>query len=500
MVTWTGDVRMPLRWWGSGPTVPAMRFALLLALLAASVAGAQEYPTLVMAKCSACHPVPRPTSMPRHAWPKVADTMAYLMERANFPFTEPELEEILDFYIANSPVALEQIPDDLAEPGLVFQKQSIGRLELSERPQVTSVKFAEIDGDPATTELVVTDNNHSNVSVVTRDAAGAWSERTIARMAAPVNTTPVDFDQDGDLDLAVSTMGSIYPNDDLIGEFHLLVNDGQGSFEDLTLLSGVPRITDCAPGDYDGDGDIDFVIAFFGWRYTGMIGLLRQEEGGFGPLETILEGNGAMRILRNDADGDGNSDFVVLITQQHETILQFRNRGDGTFEGSVIARANHPAFGSSSIFLQDLDGDGDEDLLYTNGDMMDENPEPKPYHGVRWLENKGDGQYELHYLAGMPGCYDAKPVDMDGDGDLDVVYSALNFFWDQHDFPTLAWLENLGGFREFRPRRIDYAPTNLANIAVGDVDGDGKPDIVGGGMHVPGPLDRKGRLTLWRQE
>jgi hypothetical protein len=100
----------------------------------------------------------------------------------------------------------------------------------------------------------------------------------------------------------------------------------------------------------------------------------------------------------------------------------------------------------------------------------------------------------------MPGCYDAKPVDMDGDGDLDVVYSALYFQWNQHDFPTLAWAENTGDFREFKLRKIAYDPTNLANIAIGDINGDGKPDIVGGGMHVPGPITRKGRLTLWTQE
>lgn len=57
-------------------------------------------------------------------------------------------------------------------------------------------------------------------------------------------------------------------------------------------------------------------------------------------------------------------------------------------------------------------------------------------HGVRWLENN-HWKYLHHHLEGMPGCYDAKPIDMYGDGDLDIVYSALYFQWQQADFPSL---------------------------------------------------------------
>jgi hypothetical protein len=424
--------------------------------------------------------------------------MVSLMQQLSLPIDQASMDEIMAYYTANSPLYLDQIPDDFADPLLRFEKRSIGFLSTEERPQITGVHFIDLDGDGLSNDIVVTDEVLGAVTWLKyRD--GVVSESTIAEISAPVNVEPLDFDNDGDIDLAVSAMGKMYPSDELIGEFHLLLNNGDGTFEQRILVENTPRITDSAAADFDGDGDIDFVLAMFGWRFTGAIGFLEQVAPGDFKLREIAKINGCMQIEINDYNRDGLPDFVALINQQHESIVQFINKGGGEFTSEVIMRANHPAFGLSSIKLHDLDQDGDIDILFTNGDMMDENPEAKPYHGVRWLENDGQGNYTLQHLAGMPGCYDAHSVDMDGDGDLDLVVSSLNFVWDTHDFPSLIWLENTAGFRSFIPRRIAYAPTNLARIAIGDLDGNGKPDIVGGGMHVPGPLDRKGRVTVWLQ-
>jgi len=62
--------------------------------------------------------------------------------------------------------------------------------------------------------------------------------------------------------------------------------------------------------------------------------------------------------------------------------------------------------------------------------------------------------------------------------------------------PSLSWLEN-DGQQNFTRRRIAYSPSNLATIAVGDLDGDKRPDIVAGGLHIPGPMGRHGRVTAW---
>ncbi len=449
---------------------------------------AVNLPALVIEKCSGCHQPPRPGSMPRHAWAPTVRSMVKFMQEAKVPFSETQLQAISYYYVQNSPEKLAVLPDDFEISELKFRKLTVGNPPAKERPQITSAKFTDLDGDGEKDDIVVTDNNSSEVTWL-RKQGEEWIETRLANIPAPVNSTAFDFDGDGDNDLAISSMGFMHPNDEMIGEFHLLIKQGDGNFEQHQMVKGSPRITDCAAADFDGDGDTDFVLAMFGWRYTGGIALLEQTAPMKFQLKEIIAINGCMRVMTNDADKDGRPDFIALITQQHEAIVQFTNKGGGQFTSKFIARANHPSFGSSSIDLVDLDQDGDEDILYTNGDMMDENPEPKPYHGVRWLENNGLGSYQLNHLAGMPGCYCAKAADMDGDGDLDIVFSSLYFQWKDHDFPSLAWLENISGdFKKFTKRKIAYAPTNLANIEIGDANSDGKLDIIGTGMHVPGPL------------
>lgn len=450
-------------------------------------------PPLAAQHCGGCHEPPRPGAVTRGFWPGHFDRMIPWMVEKNLPVPPADLAWLRSHYLANSPEAFPPLSAAMEESTLGFEKITVGDAPLSERPIITHVQVTDLHRNKRPGALI-SDGERNRISWLEhRD--GQWQETPLVDLQAAARTTVFDFEGDGDLDIAVAAVGDLLPTDDLIGEAHLLLNRGDGTFQPYALLRGVPRVADIQPADFDGDGDTDFVVAMFGWRKTGGLAWLEQVEPGAFRRHDILEINGPMRLQTLDFDGDGHQDFVALISQQHEAITLFRNNGKGGFESRILTKALHPAFGSSGFQMVDLDGDGDHDILATNGDMMDEASEWKPYHGVRWFQNDG-GDFRIRELSPMPGCYCAKATDMDGDGDLDIVVSGMNFFWERHDFPSLIWLEN-DGAGAFTRRRIDHSPSNLASMDVGDLNHDGIPDIIAGGMHLPGPLGRTGRLTVW---
>ena len=74
-----------------------------------------------------------------------------------------------------------------------------------------------------------------------------------------------------------------------------------------------------------------------------------------------------------------------------------------------------------------MDRDGDDDLLYANGDAFEyAPPNSRSWQGVQWLENRGDLRFELRRLADLQGATSPEALDLDGDGDLDVLLVTAN--------------------------------------------------------------------------
>ena len=153
-------------------------------------------------------------------------------------------------------------------------------------------------------------------------------------------------------------------------------------------------------------------------------------------VEILEPKHGALGVEIADLDGDSKMDFVVAYGQEFETVEVYLNRGAGKFEHQVIMRLPDPSYNSSSIQVVDLDQDGRLDIVHTCGDTMDALL-PKPYHGLRWIRNLGNGEWENRELGLLVGALQSTVADFDGDGDLDIAAVGL--------FP-MAYLDGPGAY------------------------------------------------------
>jgi hypothetical protein len=454
------------------------------------------------AKCGVCHLVPDPSNLPRQSWREVMSRMAQIMETRRVPrLTDVEFQDILHFYFtfcSETQPTLGEDPDPGESP-LRFEKIALGNpasTDSRERPFLGHIQITDLDqnGRP---DVLVCDSEKSAVNWI-HEQNGAWREETLATVRNPAHTQILAGGSESTLDIVVGCLGTLSPSDELVGSVVLLANNGAMHFNATTLLDHVSRVADVEPGDFDGDGDTDFVVAAYGAINQGEVGWLERRSNETYQYHPIVKKSGAINVLPVDLNGDGRLDFVALFAQEHEEISAFINDGNGGFREHVLFKAATPAFGSSGIQLVDLDQDGDMDILYTNGDNLDlPTIIPRPYHGVQWLENKGGLNFVWHDLYRCYGAYCAVAGDLNNDGKLDIVVTTLFNDWNDPKRASLLWLEN-DGHQRFTLHSVATTPTHLISAAVGDMNGDGWLDVVTCGMYGFPPFDRMGRITLWK--
>jgi hypothetical protein len=368
--------------------------------------------------------------------------------------------------------------------------------KFTEPPQISNLAVTDLDGD-GLLDIIVCDTKNNFVSWIRQYPSGTYTESVIVGdIIAPAHVQVIDFDKDGDKDILVAVLGMLFPSNDKIGSVVILENDGKCNFIKRVIVEKIARVSDVRAGDLDNDGDMDLAVAQFGYddgetRWIENLGNWKFQS-------HILQSlSGPINVEIVDIDKDGDLDIISIVSQEWEEIYCFINDGRGNFQPRLLWGSNNEDFGSSGIYIFDLDKDGDDDILYTNGDAFDYiPPRGRPWHGVQWLENKGNLNFEFRRICNFIGSYSVRPADIDNDGDIDLfAVSAFNL-WEFAESQSFIWLENNGNL-QFVKHDIANTPTHLLILESGDFNNDGLTDFVTGGMHTYPPYDRMGRITLW---
>jgi hypothetical protein len=265
-----------------------------------------------------------------------------------------------------------------------------------------------------------------------------------------------DIDKDGDPDLVLGGL-LWYENPG---------PEGLGASEWEAHRIADHATHDIELADLDQDGDLDIVTrdqSAFGDPRGHEIHLWIQEDGGWNHLQlTCREGEG-IRVA--DLDDDGDHDIVI-------NGFWFENTGSVTEASSWVGHEITDWHHSSSVAVGDINDDGLRDVILVPSELRGETFKIAWYEAVDarggiWIEHVVEPQVETVY-------HSLQVADMDGDGLLDVITAEMHQGADPDE--VMIYLNQKGG--ESWSRQV-LSTRGSHGIQVGDIDGDGRLDVMG---------------------
>jgi hypothetical protein len=336
----------------------------------------------------------------------------------------------------------------------------------------------------------------ANVQVLLGSSSGVFTKGatfSIEPSPSPASLAAAELSTDGNLDLIVSGNGVTT----------LFRGDGKGGFSQgfSYAASGVPLI-----GDLNADGKPDLLLedAFFGTPTgAGFLLLYGNGDGSFQAMPTTPTNTNG-NVVYADLNGDGIADAVYEVGQAQSatsasSLVSALGRGDGTF---IILDQTIPLSGSgvSSLALGDLNEDGKPDLAAVTGTTTC--PAPTSNNGsLAIYPGNGDGTFKTAIsVTGLPSYVGVSaPVsgDFNGDGKLDLVipygYTCLTEY--PAPQPGLIFLPGNGDGTFGTPV---YFSQNVygSNLLVGDLNQDGKLDLIWQNINEQGGFPEGGTVYL----
>ena len=247
---------------------------------------------------------------------------------------------------------------------------------------------------------------------------------------------------------------------------NVLLAHGQSIYfggEHLVFYSDTLAPASVYMADLDSDADMDILFALDSqiiWHEN----LGSHELFGKQQIITIMEqATEPLQVYAADLDNDGDQD--ILSTSGHHGQLLWMENTDGQANFGTKQVIHSTANQLESVFVADLDGDGDQDILTASMEL----------NALSWHENT-NGHASFGPRRSISDSVKAPSVvyaaDLDGDGDQDVLSASA-------DSNEIVWLENTGGDGLFgNPQVITTAVVDVESLLPADLDGDGDPDLL----------------------
>ena len=347
------------------------------------------------------------------------------------------------------------------QPGGVEAFQPQQTLAVGAHP--FSVAVADLNGD-GKPDIVTVNNYPGNVvNILLGNGNGTFQARqTLAPGMNPLSIVVADVNGDGKPDLLIANA-----NSSSVGVF---LGNGNGTFQPQQTFATSPNPYSIAVSDLNGDGKPDLVIGngnFGGIDFytTALSVLLGNGDGTFQAQRTLVTGSRPRSIAVADVNGDGVPDIVATSDSHGSSLSLLLGNGNGTFQSVRTFALGQIIVGVPSVAVADVNGDGRPDLVASNPSQ--------PWISV--LLGNGNGSFQAQRtFATVFHAHLAALADVNGDGKPDIVL-ATDFY---HFCSVAVLLGNGNGTFQSEQTFAPATPQAAYSAAVGDVNGDGRLDVV----------------------
>lgn len=312
--------------------------------------------------------------------------------------------------------------------------------------------------------LTTTARDESNPVIGFVVVPGSRNTGFAAPQGQPVNLTVNAFalkDLNGDdaPDLLMS-----YALDPGNSGFAVALGDGAGGFG-APVVNQQGSFVSYAIGDVNSDGKPDLVIAVQLGSASNIVRVWINSGGGaFSPGQQIAPSQTLSNVALADFNNDGKLDLVVN-NDRDPSLKIFAGVGDGTF---TTLTDRIPVNLIQTFTTGDFNGDGNTDLATWRQFNCDSE------NGTVFILS-GDGRGGLAQTSAVTLAANPKTLvaaDLNGDGRADLISSHCHSV--EGNGVAVALADQNGGFTP----AVNYASSEAGDILIGDINGDGKPDIV----------------------